>query len=286
MKLILPKPAFGTPLNQGHWSTKGLAFYSQFRPARTLIDETTNKNHGPISGATWVGGGLDFDGNDFVNLGVQEVGGTRLFAASPNQFTVTTCLKVSSGNSGTIVSRATSTAADRIFQMAIISDAQILINLRGTENLPAVSLADGLYHTFSVVFDGVSGRSEYYIDGTKGGDLNVGSTADDTQNIVFGARTGGVAFFLTGQMTDIKIYNRALTANEMNQLYRNPALPFQTYTPTGFVAVAGPAGGQVINVQFSKLLRRTLVPVMWMNQGKGDRRGFMKNTLSAIIGIK
>lgn len=42
-----------------------------------------------------------------------------------------------------------------------------------------------------------------------------------------------------------------------------------------------PAGGQVINVMFSKLA----VPAMWAMQGTNNRREFMKNTSLAMIGI-
>ncbi|KKK61809.1 hypothetical protein LCGC14_3010640, partial [marine sediment metagenome] len=63
-RLRQQKHPFGSLRKDPHWSTKGLVGLWQFKPAGKLIDETSNKNDGTITGATWVAEGLRFDGTD------------------------------------------------------------------------------------------------------------------------------------------------------------------------------------------------------------------------------
>ncbi len=49
---------------------------------------------------------------------------------------------------------------------------------------------------------------------------------------------------------------------------------------------AAPAvGGQVISIIMSKITTKTLIPFMWLKQGKSNRRQFMKNTLASTLGV-
>ena len=62
------KPNLFAQLRTGHWSTNGLVGYYPFTRAGNLVDFSPNGNHGVITGATWSGEGLGFDGNDYVTI--------------------------------------------------------------------------------------------------------------------------------------------------------------------------------------------------------------------------
>ena len=66
------KPFTGSMVRtDGHWSADGLVLFPDFFTGDTglLHDLSSGDNHGTITGATWQGQGLSFDGvGDFVTL--------------------------------------------------------------------------------------------------------------------------------------------------------------------------------------------------------------------------
>ena len=70
--IILPKPALGTPLDVRHNLAQGLVANYQCNEGAggILKDSSPYGNDGTISGPTWTGDGLYFDGNDYTDHGI------------------------------------------------------------------------------------------------------------------------------------------------------------------------------------------------------------------------
>ncbi len=212
---------FGSLRKDPHWSTKGLVGLWQFKPAGKLIDETANKNHGTITGATWAGQGLLFDNaSNFVR--VEAIPLTK----------------------ATFIVRAKPTANDSMalamFQAAVVEDVQFYWSntpqweIGKVPRVPMGGSPDVFAHLV-VTYDGTSQR--VYIDGvrknTQGGTIDtsgepiiIGADPDATNGGSLGNWFGGIIEY-------VSVYNRALSATEIAELYKNPDLPMQQYHVLG-----------------------------------------------------
>lgn len=245
--LILPKVPVGRPLKHGLF-TRGLEGEWLFNEhgGLTLHDSSLNNTHGTITDATWQGEGLSFDGTgDFVDLGITEFAGTNLFADSTQSFTVIASFKTQSGNTGTIVAKAQADGNNRAFQIFLNTGSLLSVNLRGGTTLDIIDLGDDKWHTVAVTWDRTTAK--LFCDGLLSDpSLTVGASADenDAENIIIGARTGGVGFLLTGDERYVSIYDRALFDSEIKQLHlRSKQLlhPDPNEIPMmSFVTVAAP----------------------------------------------
>jgi hypothetical protein len=188
---------------------------------------------------------LSFDGvGDYVDLGVTEFVGTSLFADSSQSFTTLAIFKIDSGDTGTIIAKASGTPANRSFQLFVTAN-DLSVYLRGTQSASVVTgVDDAQWHQVAVTFDKAVAR--LYFDGIFISTLAVGAAAEETgENIIFGARTGGTGFLLTGEERYVSIYNRALSASEIQALYIDQWLVFPQ-TPIWMFSGAEEAVGRVI----------------------------------------
>ena len=136
--------------------------------------------------------------------------------------------------------KAGATGANRTFQ-AYTNGISLFIYLRGTSNANLGTIADGENHTLVVTWDGTTAR--YYLDGLYVNTLNVGAAGEETtQNIIFGARTGGTGYRLTGIEDFVTISNRALSAFEIAWLCREPFCMFERAIRPGLI------GGPIVNL--------------------------------------
>ncbi len=248
------KHRFGSLRTDPHWSTKGLVFYSQFKPAGKLIDETAFKNDGIITGATWVRDGLSFDGiNQYVNCGGASgvfdiTGAITLIAYIKTTTTLATTSRViGKGENG----------GERGYFLAYRGSDNILFigtNENSMRQTAPVSITDGGIHQIAATYNGNGNDTGYsiYADGRDIGALIESGVAGDfestTQPLLIAAEfdDGALDHPFEGDISYVLIYNRALNAGEILQLYRTPDLPLQqdlswmggiTVLPSGIVVL-------------------------------------------------
>ncbi len=234
------EPTFGQMLNLGHWATDGLVFYWRGIEAGEAVDKSLYRNHGAITGATWVGDGLFFDGsnNDVVDLGsdslIPSTDDWTFHAiirpdASSDQDTLFSQYLSGVGN-GRILIQQSDDSGPITISIFLGSDpalGSIFVN-------PTTAVVAGMtyhvtftrrYRTFSVYINGVFENST-----TEAGTRQILQTGN-----VLGIRSGSNPYNgnydtstrWNGLMSDIKIYNRALSDSEIQALYINPGLPMQ-----------------------------------------------------------
>ena len=165
----------------------------------------TNPDTGKIS--------LKYDGvDDFLDTGVSSVGGIKLFADANEEFTVITNHHVPIGNEGTIIGKGAADILTRNFQLFVNGSNDSFVVLRGISQNIAV------YNDFtSVIWDKTTAK--YILGDETTNTLNVGTASDDTnQRIIIGARSNGTGYYLNGYISDVVIFNKALTTSQIKLL--------------------------------------------------------------------
>ncbi|MEI6191185.1 MAG: LamG domain-containing protein [bacterium] len=87
----------------------------------------------------------------------------------------------------------------------------------GLRTSSATPYNDGAWHHW--VFVNNSGVGQFYRDGITDGSPGGFSYQGSPTNIWIGSLTGNSGYFLNGQLDDVRIYNRALSAGEVAALY-------------------------------------------------------------------
>ncbi len=228
---------FGSLRKGPHWSTKGLKFFSQFKPAGKLIDETANKNHGTITGPTWVGRGLVFDGSsDYVDFP------SSFSNLSGKNITLTAWIKLDSHDSSGSHLFSTTNGAGNSLWWQFGTTSAVFMAGNHQVSTPGIDWADGILHHIAFVTNSNSDLIMYR-DGAV-----VGSTNTSFDAIVTGPKDFNMGRFISGPdnwhfngtIYSSMAYSRALLASEVLGLYINPNLLMQQYRVLGKApAVAG-----------------------------------------------
>ena len=219
----------------------------------TAADSSGNGNNGTLvnmdPATDWVagqiGGALDFDGlDDYVNLGID----SSLNFGSSEPFTVAAWVKTTE-TYGMIVSFRSSTNDGPVIDLAVGYEggaddpgkAMILVRQDGGSggyaNVKGGSVNDGQWHHMAAV-RGSGSTIELFLDGvSQGTDSGTESGGAITTNLraigserrwvsdVFGTADQR---YLAGTIDDVRIYSRALSADEIAQLAN--ALKYQGFT--------------------------------------------------------
>lgn len=202
---------------------------------------------------------VSLDGAGYTNLGATSIGGVNLFASAVSgSWTVVTCAKASAaGSTGTFLAKAGSsdtTKTLQIFRSGTSTQTPAVI-VRGSTNATNWGLSDTEFHQFAVSFEAGTAVATAYGDDDKRLTLSIGGAAEQSENIVIGARTGGTGARLTGETSYTYFFSRALSQQEVASLYRNPwqifrplparyteavvSGPVQFYRPAGDLIATG-----------------------------------------------
>jgi subtilisin family serine protease len=222
-------------------------------------DSSGNGNNGTVAGPVWftgrLGGALSFDGsNDYVDLGT---------GASLNSMTtrMTLCTWVKTSKIGTaLIAKCTNKTADYDFCTAIIGGPKIDFNAgadqgwgwieTGTMNQVVDSNWHHLAWVVDTTLDAANDRIKIYFDGARVTDISLYHAPAQNSNIpmhssyktalgVRGLASGGDLWY-QGLMDDVRIYSRALSADEVATVVSggSPATPVPGPV-TNFVADGG-----------------------------------------------
>jgi hypothetical protein len=186
-----------------------------------LLDRSGRNNHGTLTNmdpaSDWVVDGgklaLDFDGtNDFVKPGNVRGVGT-------GNFSVFAWIKHSVSARRYVVASNLTDAQSEGHWLAVQSNQ--VYSYFGTElsvTATGFTLADNQWHFIGVTRVGTTGTA--FVDGRQiGSPQAIGGFDAGKGNFRIGARGDDFVQHWQGQLDDIRIYNRALTAGEVRQLY-------------------------------------------------------------------
>lgn len=197
----------------------------------------TNMANPPSAVSGWDGQGLSFDGvDDYVGMG------NVLDFERTNSFSISAWVKRGSvGTSQIIASKMLASGTYRGWMVWFFSDNTIHFVLRNTletSHLQAVtantftSTTNWYYVTVTYNGNSLASGVNFYVNGvlqTQGTPLynNLSATTITTANANIGSRNDGASNLFNGLIDDIRIYNRALSADEINRQYAEPYYMFQ-----------------------------------------------------------
>jgi hypothetical protein len=203
----------------------------------TASDSSGNGNNGTLQGnPLWVagkiGGALEFDGDDSVNLG-----NASMLNLGTDNWAITAWIKTTitgtgDDNKGTVFANGGDWSGGIRFTLAVSeTGGEGTITLTTDDDstkAQATSNAivnDGVWHhvvgmrdgtTLNVYIDGIldgtnSVPAGYDLSGTSQHDVHIGAITDHTNNSLR-------KYFREGAIDDVRIYNRALTEQEIQQV--------------------------------------------------------------------
>jgi hypothetical protein len=210
--------------------TNGLVGYwpMEENTGTTTADMSGNGNTGTLTGTpSWgtgqIGNGINFDGvDDYISTADIDYGAGNSISVSV-WFKFTTC-----GNDGYCYIVAKSLfLGDTPYTLYTVTAGNICftVNTAISQVCSSGTYNNGVWHYAVATFDGSTGR--IYVDGVNVGNLGFSPTSNN--NVVTMSDSGRK---FTGTLDEIRIYNRALTAAEVQQLYYN-VRPAAASIPSG-----------------------------------------------------
>ncbi len=234
------KPIPGMPIG-GQFAEGLIGLWTFVGPAGNLPDLSHFGNHGIITGATWQGQGLSFDGTG-DNVGITDTPelrfGTGDFAIIVRVFKNT----IQSAGFPQIMGKGDVGVGEWMFGE---SNATMLRFFGDGGNINISSGAGtwvrNRWYTVAAVRNG--GIVTLYVDGVASGqDVSAGSDLNDVTNLQLGGADSDNNRWLDGIIEYAAIYNRALSASEIQALYIDQWLAFPQ-TPIWMFFTEPAAGG-------------------------------------------
>ena len=221
--------------NQPKYVTNGLVLYvtgynmnSYSGTGTTLYDISGNDNDGtmlggvsiltPIPGTDIFHYAFYFDGSDDrITFSVLDPIADGLFADASSQWTVSSWFiaqNTSITNQGAITGKGggTGNAATYVVWQQY---GNLYTRLRGGTILNITNTLNnfGDVHEVVITWDGTTAKA--YFNGQFSNNISVGTAAKQTNVFSIGATGGGNVTRFAGSIIDTKVYNRALTSNEI-----------------------------------------------------------------------
>ena len=264
MRRVVTKPSLGIQINHGHPLARKLVSCWLFNEmgGSQLSDISVRNNDGVLTDmdppTDWIGGlhgsALDFDGSDdVVDMGTG--GGDTWEWGNDQNFSFMVWAKVPStapDTIGDIVNRE-STAPRPTWQIIYRGDAgdkQVEIALQESSpnkdsNLVLLNNAnDDKWHLYVATIDRSDDIYRGYLDGAEvvtGADGTGTFSMSSTKLGIGAGRLDNIFRFFTGQISDVRVWNRALNAEEVRELFNTPYSMFKrhdifAYGPVSAVA--------------------------------------------------
>ena len=210
----------GGNANGGSDIPVGVISHWKFDEAQgSIAYDSAGNNHGNVYGAQWttgqIGGALDFDGfNDYVDCGNN---------ASLNiNAKVTITVWVNTNDAGNFQHNPYVTKGDRSYAIKHYMDNSLQFFIYDGEWNVAWfgvdSSFNGFWHHLAGTYDGSS--LKLYVDGQlRRTTAHVGPIASSEYNVNIGRNAQATSRSYDGLIDEVAIYNRALSAGEIQELY-------------------------------------------------------------------
>jgi hypothetical protein len=201
----------------------------------TWSDLIGNGNHGTLTnGPTYssdVGGAIVFDGiNDYF------VTNNNLDLSNTDKLTIQIILKTASSNVEMVMEHSVNWNSNNAF--GVVSDNSKIQftdhNQSYNVSNSVVSINDNNWHLFTATTDrslNATDQNLIYIDGNTANKVNVANLINDnsgnfTSHKLYVSARAGTSYFFNGAIAKVLIYNRVLTAAEIQQNYNSVKLRY------------------------------------------------------------
>ncbi|OJI06564.1 hypothetical protein BK004_02895 [bacterium CG10_46_32] len=226
----------------GHWSLS----QEDAKSSTITADLTPNGNNGTITGATYTtdrneqsNKAMSFNGSSsYINYG------DTIFDTNNTTFSISAWIKTADTQGG-IVSKGDGGSGDMEFYFSVGRDGSSngllafvtgnALGNCGCDNLVGGAVNDNVWHHVVATKNGAS--KTIYIDGVYSNSSSAASSLlANNINLYVGRYTLSSDYYLSGSIQDVRLYNKALSAAEIKELYGayNPKLKLST-TQKGLV---------------------------------------------------
>lgn len=200
----------------GHWPLN-----TESKKSATVIADTTpHSNNGTLSGAVVRNHGYSFDGNDYLDLGASIISGN-------NPWTTGAWVKVDTLNSSFqgAIGVGNNSALNALW-LGVNSNNKFGAGLWTDNTATDVTPVIGQWYYLTASYSGgVNGNLLIYVDGVyKATDVinpDIGSTITAIGRIA----NEPTSYYFNGSISDVRIYDRALSATEITNLYNGADIP-------------------------------------------------------------
>jgi hypothetical protein len=185
-------------------------------------DLSGNGNTGTLTGGpTFDGanlGSIVFDGvDDYVTTGTTLTDADELFADTGTAWSTSSWFNVDviSGTNRAVTGRGGGTGTAAVYAVWIENN-NLRVRLRGaTVTNISTSIASNTWYNVVVTWDGTTANG--YLNGQFGTTLVAGTVPNQTNTFTVGATNSGTNAKFDGKISQTLVYNRALTASEIQQ---------------------------------------------------------------------
>jgi hypothetical protein len=213
-------------------------------PGATILDSSGNKNHGtPVGGLQWVpldeGGAMEFDGNSgHITIPFSE----SLRLLNQGDFTLTAWFKAGTvpEENKEVFQQGDGTGTGRTWLFAA-NGGEIRSYLGGATTASAINVeTDTWYHAAVVVTEsGPTDSVQVYVNGQPAGDPSEFGM-EDADGIYYIGCHKNLTNFWDGVIDDVRLYNRALTDEEIAAMVPPKLKAYDPIPADGDVAVVAP----------------------------------------------
>jgi hypothetical protein len=232
-----PSAATGTPTDTATAAPRAqyepgiVSYWKCDEGAGTTASDSADANNGTLDGATWttgkIGNALSFDGNDRVVIPDSP-------SLDPSTITVETWVRLDRiaygpGDEEYFISKGgdTTTGAYILNQSGPSSSSSSIAFVIAPYwsgwgvGTPLMTLETNRWYHVAGTYDG--NTMKIYLDGILQGSEDVGSIqVGNSSPLYFGYDdVGGFPYYLDGSLDEVAIYNRALTASEIQSDYQH-----------------------------------------------------------------
>ncbi len=231
----------------GHWSTQNLRAFYTFAPAGKVRDHTGYGNNGTLTGTNWIGSGLNLNGSsDFVFFD-----GRYLLPEAANEFTFISIVRPNTPSTGAteVMFSNGDVSTDGFYVRWNSGDWYFRINADGGLAVPGVT---GAYQHVAMTKKGTVGT--IYVNNAPTVDAVPATMTTPSIPTHMGVRDTTNTLFFEGDVALLAIYDRALSASEVRQLYVNPYLPIRSVHDISLGSVIAPPSGIIPLIMYNRRL--------------------------------
>jgi hypothetical protein len=194
----------------------------------SIAHNSAGSGDGTISGATWeagkIGGALRFDGvNDYVNCGHAAV------LSGMQAITISAWINADTwktGEGARIISKRGSTSSydTSIYANPTRSAAASFYGQNGAITVASSTPAFALNEWYLITATDTGSVQKLYVNGMNVAttNTNTGAILSNTSNVWIGTYNNNSSTMFDGLIDDVRIYDYALSAGEVTQLYNVP----------------------------------------------------------------
>ena len=197
--------------------------------AGEVKDRSGNNINGTfVNGSTVVGGRFGNAGNfvpgtnNYVNLGSN-------MSIANNSFTLAGWVRRSTSGRWDLIWSASSGSTNRSLHVGFNSSNFLVCNFYENDLQGSLTVTDTNWHHFACTFDSTTKTRALYLDGAPAGSDIASANYQGTGNIKIGGNYTSDSNAYSGNIDEVRIYNRALSRQEINSLYNFTPAPVLYY---------------------------------------------------------